>query len=86
MLKGDGFGAHSEARGSRLGRQIACGPTAMERRFGVEKPAEASPTAYLGGSPEKVGRGPMTDAEGRLTAGLKAGGAGSGKKVGPAEG
>jgi len=33
MLKGEGFGPHSEKHGSRLGKQIGAGATGLARRF-----------------------------------------------------
>jgi hypothetical protein len=46
MLKGDGFGPHSEKHGHRLGKQIAAGPTGLARRIVAAGP---------GGLAERVG-------------------------------
>ena len=43
MLKGEGFGPHSEKYGARLGKQIACGATGLARRFVEEAGAVARP-------------------------------------------
>lgn len=51
MLKGAGFGPHSEKYGHRLGKQIAAGATGLARRFVPEEESAGVKQAAAGPRP-----------------------------------